>query len=194
MSATTPGGTSSPVAFTYLPAPTATALTPSDGPMAGGTTVTVSGAGFVSGATSVTIGSDTLDGAAVAVAADGNSLTFVTPGGPAGPVDVMVTTPGGSSTPPLSFVYRAAPTSSTLTPDEGPLAANTAVVLTGADFVVGGSTVHVVFADATTADIPAGDVDGGRRRYDGHVRDAGRPGRRRGPGHAVDVGRHDRRR
>ena len=106
----------------------------------------------------MTIGSDTLDGAAVAVAADGNSLTFVTPGGPAGPVDVMVTTPGGSSTPPLSFVYRAAPTSSTLTPDEGPLAANTAVVLSGADFVVGGSTVHVVFADATTADIPAGDV------------------------------------
>ena len=46
VSATTPGGTSSPVAFTYLPAPTATALTPSDGPVAGGTTVTVSGAGL----------------------------------------------------------------------------------------------------------------------------------------------------
>ena len=48
---TTPGGTGTlPGAFTYLPVPTVTSVSPSAGPLAGGTTITVTGTGFAAGA------------------------------------------------------------------------------------------------------------------------------------------------
>ena len=58
---TTPGGTSAISAadkFTYLAIPTVTGITPAAGPVAGGTTVTVTGTGFT-GATVVKFGSTT---------------------------------------------------------------------------------------------------------------------------------------
>lgn len=84
--------------------PTAVSLAPPSGPVAGGTTVTVTGSGFVPGATSVTIGGITVAADQVSVVADGTSLSFSTPPHPAGPVDVTVTTRGGT-TASLPFRY-----------------------------------------------------------------------------------------
>ena len=73
-------------------APVVTGITPTSGPAAGGSTVTLTGTGFT-GTTGVSVG-----GAAatlVAVASD-TSLAFTTPAG-TGSAPVVVTTPAGSS-------------------------------------------------------------------------------------------------
>jgi hypothetical protein len=78
-----------------VPAPTVTAITPTSGPIAGGTTVTLTGIGFKT-ATAVTVGG--VAATALAIASD-TSMTFVTPVTTAGAQPVVVTNPGGSSAP-----------------------------------------------------------------------------------------------
>jgi len=105
----TPEGTSPTGAqdrFSYdVPPPSITEVSPTSGPEAGGTTVTVSGTDLTgttavkfgaTSATSFTINSDT-------------SLTAISPGG-TGTVDVSVTTPRGTSTsgPSDRFAYEPA--------------------------------------------------------------------------------------
>jgi hypothetical protein len=91
----TPSGTSATSAadqFTYFAPPAVTSITPSSGPVAGGTGVTITGANFA-GATAVRFGTATasfiVNGAA--------QITATSPAGTAGMVDVTVTTPGGTS-------------------------------------------------------------------------------------------------
>ncbi|GAB4323660.1 MAG: hypothetical protein Kow0010_05130 [Dehalococcoidia bacterium] len=91
---TTPAGTSNTdVTFTFTGAgPTITSISPTSGPTAGGTTVTVTGTNFL-GATQVTIG-----GTAVSFTIhSATSISFVTPAKSAGTVDIRVTTPSGTS-------------------------------------------------------------------------------------------------
>ncbi|MFZ0004497.1 MAG: IPT/TIG domain-containing protein [Methanoregula sp.] len=94
---TTPGGTSATSSadeFTYFyPAPVVTNISPDNGPVAGGTSVTVSGSGFT-GATGVLFGSIPATGFTI------NSDSHITATSPAGSgiVDVIVTSPGGTST------------------------------------------------------------------------------------------------
>ena len=102
---TTPGGQSSNSQadqFAYG-SPSVTAISPSSGPLTGGTVVTVTGAGFVLG-TSVRFGPQAGTGVAVT---SPSSLTVTSPAG-SGSVDVIVTTPAGSSSssPPDTFVYQ----------------------------------------------------------------------------------------
>jgi hypothetical protein len=93
---TAPGGTSAanPLGdqFTYIGAPTVTAVSPNHGPNAGGTSVSITGTGFT-GATAVHFGANAATGVVV------NSATSVTATSPAGTgmVDVTVTAPGGTS-------------------------------------------------------------------------------------------------
>jgi hypothetical protein len=90
---TTPAGTSptSPAdQFTY--GPTVTKVEPNRGSPGGGTTVTITGAGFT-GATAVTFGSSPAKSLTVNSA---TSITAVSPKGK-GTVDVTVTTPAGTS-------------------------------------------------------------------------------------------------
>lgn len=91
--------------YIYQFSPLATLLDPDHGSPAGGTTVTITGSGFVVGATTVTIGGTTIAAADVSVAEDGNSLTFVTPAHAVGAVDVTVTTTGGTSGA-LTYTYN----------------------------------------------------------------------------------------
>lgn len=100
---TTAGGTSTQSApYTYLAAPTVTAMVPSDGPTTGGTAVTISGS-ELSGAT-VDIG-----GTQVPTSSNtGTSLTFSTPAASAGSAIVTVTTLGGSAAGG-AFTYLAPP-------------------------------------------------------------------------------------
>jgi len=88
-------------------APAVTSISPSSGPTAGGTSVTITGAGFT-GTTGVTIGGSAAT--SVTVVSD-TSITATTPAGTAGTASVVVTTSGGSNaantlytyTPPASY-------------------------------------------------------------------------------------------
>ena len=168
----TAGGTSatSPAdQFTYVTAPAVTSLSPTDGPPAGGTEVTITGTGFT-GATAVEFGSTPATGFIV------NSATSITADSPAGSgaVDVTVVTAGGTSATSLAdqFTYVAAPTVTALNPAAGPLGGDTSVTITGTGFtgataVDFGATPAASFtvnsATSITADSPsatnAGAVD-----------------------------------
>jgi hypothetical protein len=178
---TSTGGTA-PAAeeFTFEPAPTisATGITPTQGPVAGGTTVTITGTGFGVGdpATTVTFGG--ADATDVTVVSS-TEITAVTPPSPlpspgTGPVAVTVSDSGGGPvTAAQQFTYFAAPTIATLNgivPDSGPATGGTHVTITGTDFLspatvtfggVGGATatnVVVVSPTEITADTPPGAV------------------------------------
>src|SRR5439155_20637436 len=94
--------------FAYIPAPAVTAITPNTGPVAGGTTVTMTGARF-SGASAVTFG--TAAAGSFSVVSD-SQMTAVSPPGTAGAtVDILVTTAGGVSAPGQAsrFTYAGSP-------------------------------------------------------------------------------------
>ena len=168
VSVTTPGGSDTLAgSFTYVAAPTLTAVNPTVGPEAGGTLVTLTGTGLT-GATAVTF-----DGTAATsvTVVDATTITALTPGHPAGLVDVSVTTVGGSGTLDDAFTYFAEPTLASVSPVEGPIAGGTTVTITGTgltgttDVTFGGvpATGVLVVDDSTvTATTPsnaAGVVD-----------------------------------
>ena len=160
---TTPAGTSTASAsdkFTYVPAPTITAIAPATGPVAGNTVVTITGTNFT-GVTGVKFGGAT---AAFTV----NSATKITATSPAGggTVDVTVTALGGTSTTSAAdqFTYAIAPTITSLSASSGPTAGGAAETITGLNFT-GATTVKfgstavtftVVNATTITTTSPAG--------------------------------------
>ena len=87
--------------YTYVDELRVTTLAPVTGPLAGSTTVTLSGSGFT-GATAVKFG--TVDGTSLTVVSD-TQLTVVTPAGTAGAVDITVVTPLGTWTVKKGFSY-----------------------------------------------------------------------------------------
>jgi len=110
------------------PVPAVTGISPSGGPVAGGTTVTITGTGF-NGATAVRFGSTAATSFTV------NSDTKITAYSPAGTgtVDVTVTTPGGTSAtgPADHFTYIPAPMVTGVSPSSGPTLGGTTVAITG---------------------------------------------------------------
>jgi hypothetical protein len=134
---TTPGGTSATSAadhFTYAPPPTVSSINPTAGPVLGGTTVTVNGAGFT-GVTAVSFGSS--PATSFNFVSD-QQLTAVSPAGSAAPVvDITVTTPGGTSATgkPDQFSYVQPPTVSAIKPPFGPVAGGTQVSVIGSGFL-----------------------------------------------------------
>ncbi|MBA3807929.1 MAG: IPT/TIG domain-containing protein [Solirubrobacterales bacterium] len=114
------------------PIPAVTSVSPKLGSHAGGTTVTITGSNL-SGATGVKFGANP---AASFTAESASSLTAVAPAG-TGMVDVTVSTEAGTS-PPVSadrFTYQNAPTVSKLSLKSGPAAGDSAVTITGTEFV-----------------------------------------------------------
>ncbi len=108
--------------------PTTTGLAPGYGPVSGGTSVTIAGAGFI-GATAVKFGADNAESFTV------NSDTSITAVSPPGQeiVPVTVTTAAGtSSTLIASFSY--APVATKLEPDDGVDGGGTSVTIAGANF------------------------------------------------------------
>jgi hypothetical protein len=121
--------------YTYEAPPTVTGVSPNSGPIPGGTSVALSGTGFVSGmavdfgtnaATSVTVSSAT---SATAVSPAGSSQS-------GGVVNVTVTTTNGTS--PINgadqYNYTSPVTVTGLSVRSGPPAGGTSVVITGTDF------------------------------------------------------------
>jgi hypothetical protein len=126
---TTIQGTSTQtVTFTYVTvsAPSLAGLSPSQGPVSGGTGVTLTGTNL-SGATAVRF-----DGvAATSFTVDSaTQITAVTPPHAAGATAVTVTTPGGTSNP-ATYVYLTPPTLLSTVPDQGPTHGGTVITLTG---------------------------------------------------------------
>ena len=145
---TTPGGTSAISAadqFTYVAAPTVTAVSPIAGPTAGGTSVTITGTGFLAAASTgaVKFGA----GVATYSIVSDTQITATSPSGTAGPADVTVTTPGGTSAISAAdrFTYVAVPTVTGLSPIAGPTAGGTSVTITGTGFLAAASTGAVKF-------------------------------------------------
>jgi hypothetical protein len=124
---TTPGGTATASGrYAYLGAPAISKLSPSAGPVTGGTTVTITGTGL-SGATGVTFGDVAATGLSHSSA---TSLTVVTPAG-TGTVAVTVMTAGGLTTSPIEFTYVTAPAVTGISPATGPATGGTTVKITG---------------------------------------------------------------
>jgi hypothetical protein len=158
-----PNGDSAPGTFTFDPAataPTITTLAPDHGPVTGGTPVTITGNGFT-GATGVTF--DGTSGTSFTVDSD-TQITVTSPAHPVGPVDVVVQSPNGNSAP-QTFTYNPVTTVTAVTPNSGPEAGGTNVLITGSCFAgatavtFGGvaATSFMVINDTTiSAVVPAG--------------------------------------
>lgn len=97
----TPGGhASSPVEFTYTSGPSINAMTPTSGPAAGGTTVTLQGSDL-GGVIEVDFGQQSANFSVVSP----TEVVVSTPGGTPGQVPVTVITPAGEASPPTDFTY-----------------------------------------------------------------------------------------
>ncbi|MFI6446254.1 IPT/TIG domain-containing protein, partial [Kitasatospora sp. NPDC050543] len=125
---TAPGGTSAPnVFYYYVSNPALTGAAPDQGPLSGGTTVTLTGANLT---TTSAVKFGTTAASSFTVVSD-STITAVSPAG-SGTVQVTVTTPGGTSNG-VAYTYLALPTLSGAAPNQGPLSGGTAVTLTGAN-------------------------------------------------------------
>ena len=146
------------------PAPTISSLSPTTGPSTGGTTVSISGSGFVSGAT-VSIGGTPATGVSVVSA---TQITAVTPAGTPGAVSVTVQNADGQAVNlGGGFTYQyPAPTVTAVAPTSGTSAGGTAITITGTGFRTGATvnigglanatSVVLVSATSITAVTPAG--------------------------------------
>jgi hypothetical protein len=129
---TQPGSLGS--AYTYQVAPTVSSVAPLTGPLAGGTTITITGADFISGAT-VTVDGSTCASPNVV---NSTTLTCVTAAHAAGAVSVVVTNPDFQVGPLASaFTYQAAPTVTSVSPAGGNAAGGTTITITGTGFLTG---------------------------------------------------------
>ncbi len=159
-----PNATQSFTLIVAAAVPTVTGLSPTSGPLAGGTSVTITGTSFT-GATAVDFGTTAATGVAVV---NDTTITATSPAG-TGTVDVTVTTPGGKSATSTAdqFTYVAAPTVTAITPATGPAAGGTLVTITGTNFTgsptptvdfgpTAATNVTVVSATSITADSPPG--------------------------------------
>jgi len=153
-------------AYTYTappPPPTVGSVAPVSGPAGGGTSVTVTGTGFLAGA-SVTFGGTA---ATNVVVVGPTSITAKTPSHATGVVNVVVTnTDGQSGTATGAYTYtpNPAPTVTAISPATGPAGGGTPVTITGTGFLTGATVtfggtsatgVTVVSGTSITATAPA---------------------------------------
>lgn len=155
--------------YTYdHPAPQLTSITPSGGPTAGGTQVTLAGANFLPGATF------TVDGVAATniTVVNATTVTGTVPAHTAGVVDVVLTNADGKTvTLPQAYTYVAPPAIAAVAPTQGTTLGGTAFTLSGQAFLPGATVtfgsaaatnVTVVNATTITGTTPAhaaGSVD-----------------------------------
>ena len=124
---------STPMSDTWLiGAPSVTAVSPASGVPGGGTSVTVTGAGF-SGVSGISFGSTT---ATQYLVNSTTSITVTSPAGALGIVDVVVTTGDGpsSTSPADKFAYEALPAVTAVNPVSSRMAGGGVVTITGTGF------------------------------------------------------------
>jgi len=140
-SATGTSPTSAADRFTYVKAPTVTALKPKIGPVGGGTTVVIAGT-ELTGATSVKFGTES---ASFTVTSSKAITAVAPPAAAAGYSFVTVTTPGGTSATSLKGRYSYAPTVQSVSPSTGPIAGGEQVTVTGTGFALGSTATIIKF-------------------------------------------------
>ncbi|WP_327369634.1 IPT/TIG domain-containing protein [Streptomyces sp. NBC_01217] len=157
----TSGGTSAGVPYTYVAAPVLGSVTPAQGPVAGGNSVTLSGTGFT-GTTSVRFG---VNEATSFTFVSATQLTADVPTAGPGPVAVTVTAPGGTSGQAVPYYYIGAPLLTGVVAGSGPVGGNNAVTLTGVNLlqvtavrfgVTAASTYNILSATEIRVVVPAG--------------------------------------
>ncbi len=131
---------------TLVPPPTLTAISPASGPATGGTSVTITGTGFLAGGATVAFGASAATN--VVVVSD-TQITATAPAG-SGTANVTVTTSAGTSpaVPAAAFTYFAAP--------------GLAVAFAPASIIAGATstlTITLSNPNATTATLSANLVD-----------------------------------
>jgi len=116
----------------FVPAPRVTGISATQGPAAGGTSLTITGTGFTSANavnfggvpdTSITVNGDT-------------SITLTTPSSAPGTDAVTVTNGGGTSTASsaFQFTFVPAPVLTSLDPNSGPVSGGNSITLNGSGF------------------------------------------------------------
>ncbi|WP_174990110.1 IPT/TIG domain-containing protein [Pandoraea aquatica] len=160
---TTVGGSVTQVGgFKFIPAPAVSSVSPTEGPVAGNTAVTISGTNFT-GATQVTFGGTS----ASFVVVSASQITATAPPNSVGTFDIRVTTPGGTSATGAGdqYTYTAVPTVTSISPTSGSSIGGTSVTITGTGFTPsstvkfgGNNATNVSYNSSTTltANAPAG--------------------------------------
>lgn len=133
MVVTTQNGTQYAAGQTALTYFGVSSVSPSAGSPAGGTSVTILGAGFT-GATKVQFG--TGNPASSFTVVSSTKITAVSPPHAAGTPHVFVTTTGGTTLASNGdrFTYEEAPTVTAISPSSGPASGGTSVTITGTNF------------------------------------------------------------
>ncbi|AVZ76801.1 cell surface protein [Streptomyces lunaelactis] len=131
----TPGGVGGPEPFFYLPPPVILSVSPGSGPVAGGSTITISGR-YLASATTVQFGGSTVTPTVVS----DQELTVVSPTGAASTVALAVVTLGGTASTAFRFVDP--PTATGFSPLSGLPAGGTLVGITGTNLL---TTTGVTF-------------------------------------------------
>jgi 6-phosphogluconolactonase (cycloisomerase 2 family) len=153
---TTTGGTSGPAPFTVnRPLPTLASIAPASGGRGEAVAVTFTGTSFVPGGTSVAVSGTgiTVSGVNVASATSLTATFTVDLAADLGDRAVMVTTSGGTSGPQTFTVLPAQPVLSAIAPASGELGETVRATLSGANFVVGATTVQVSGAGVTATNV-----------------------------------------
>ena len=118
--------------FTYITPATVTAISPKEGTTAGGTSVKITGTGFLKGA-KVKIGKE----AASVVVVSGTEITAKTAAESAGEPEVEVTEGGVAQSATVKYTFAVPATVTKVEPAEGSTAGGTSVKITGTGFVSG---------------------------------------------------------
>ncbi len=142
---TTPAGVSATGAadrYTYVHTPTVSKLSTKSGPVAGHTSVTITGTEFT-GVTAVSFGAA---GALRYTVVSPTSITAEVPPGTAGAVDVTVTNVAGTSAKSAKDHFTYTPTVEAVAPDEGSTAGGTSVTVTGTGFATASTATTFKFA------------------------------------------------
>lgn len=120
--------------FFYLGLPTITSIAPNEGPLAGGTKVTLSGTNFFTDAL-VKIGGAICTSPKIL---SPTALECVLPSHSAGSVDVVVTNLGTQTATLINgYSYVSAPVVASVSPDGGPLAGGVDVRISVSNFILG---------------------------------------------------------
>lgn len=131
--------------YTYRAAPSLTAISKSRGPLAGATTLTLTGADFT-GVTSVTFG---LTAATSFTFNNDTSITCTAPAHSAGAVSVGITTPVGTNATNTLYTYVSAPTVTGISASSGPLGGGASVTISGTNLL--GATAVTLGGESATS-------------------------------------------
>jgi N-acetylneuraminic acid mutarotase len=125
--------------FTYNPAPVIAKVIPDNGRLAGGTSITIQGSGFLPGArVLIRTGEGAFRAASSIQVVSLAIITAVTPPGEPGPKDVAILNPDGQIISlPEGFTYNPMPTITRITPDHGTSSGGTKLTIEGTGFLQG---------------------------------------------------------